>query len=170
MSCRSRCGGEAGRRRTDRQLALVLLDLDWFKQINDEHGHPVGDTVLVEVARRLSMTVRAGEILARVGGEEFAWLLPASSVAEAIAAADRARAAISATPFTTGALTMSAGVGLMATPSEADELYRLADRALYEAKQSGRDRTCCEVAASGLALVVAVDEDEDEEMLTIRGS
>jgi diguanylate cyclase (GGDEF)-like protein/PAS domain S-box-containing protein len=135
---------EAGRRSSDkRQLALVLCDLDLFKQINDEHGHPAGDTVLVEVARRLAFTVRAGEVLARVGGEEFAWLLPASSVSEAIAAADRARAAIASRPFATvGTLTMSAGVGVMPPLCDGDELYRLADRALYEAKQNGRNRTC----------------------------
>jgi diguanylate cyclase (GGDEF)-like protein/PAS domain S-box-containing protein len=137
---------EAGRRDADKsQLALVLLDLDWFKQINDEHGHPIGDTVLIEVARRLSETVREGEVLARVGGEEFAWLLPASSLSEAVAAADRARSAIASSPFSIGSLTMSAGVGLMPAPSNGAELYRLADRALYEAKQSGRNRTCCAI-------------------------
>jgi diguanylate cyclase (GGDEF)-like protein/PAS domain S-box-containing protein len=136
---------EAGRRSTDkRQLALVLLDLDHFKEINDRLGHPAGDTVLVEVARRLERTVRAGEVLARVGGEEFAWLLPASNADEAIAAADRARAEIASRPFgRAGALTMSAGVGLVFTPSDGDALYRMADRALYEAKQRGRNRTCC---------------------------
>jgi diguanylate cyclase (GGDEF)-like protein/PAS domain S-box-containing protein len=136
---------EALRRNSDiGQLALVLLDLDLFKQVNDGFGHPAGDTVLVEVARRLEQTVRAGEVLARVGGEEFAWLLPASSAAEAVAAADRARAAISARPFgRAGTLTMSAGVGLISTPSDGDALYRTADRALYEAKQRGRNCTCC---------------------------
>jgi diguanylate cyclase (GGDEF)-like protein/PAS domain S-box-containing protein len=138
---------EAGRQ-DHRQLALVLLDLDLFKQINDGFGHPAGDVVLVEVARRLSRTVRPGEVLARVGGEEFAWLLPASSVSDAVAAADRARTAISASGFPgAGTLTMSAGVGLSATPSDGDALYRLADRALYEAKQSGRNRTCCHTAS-----------------------
>jgi diguanylate cyclase (GGDEF)-like protein/PAS domain S-box-containing protein len=136
---------EAGRRSTDkRQLALVLLDIDLFKQVNDGFGHPAGDAVLVEVARRLEQTVRAGEVLARVGGEEFAWLLPASNADEAIAAADRAREAIASRPFKrAGKLTMSAGVGLVSTPSDGDALYRMADRALYEAKQRGRDRTCC---------------------------
>ena len=143
--------GEARRRASDaQQLALVLLDLDLFKQINDEHGHPAGDAVLIEVARRLMLTVRSGEVLARVGGEEFAWLLPASSTSEAIAAADRARAAIASRPFAgAGPLTMSAGVGLVPTPSDGDELYRLADRALYEAKQNGRNRTCCLHGGSG---------------------
>ena len=136
---------EAGRRGTDkRQPALVLLDIDLFKQVNDGFGHPAGDAVLVDVARRLERTVRAGEVLARVGGEEFAWLLPASNADEAIAAADRARAAIASEPFgRAGKLTMSAGVGLISTPADGDALYRMADRALYEAKQRGRDRTCC---------------------------
>jgi diguanylate cyclase (GGDEF)-like protein/PAS domain S-box-containing protein len=136
---------EAARRSSDgQQLALVLLDLDLFKQINDRFGHPAGDAVLVEVARRLENTVRAGEVLARVGGEEFAWLLPACDAEEALAAADRARAAIASEPFgRAGKLTMSAGVGLVSTPSDGDALYRMADRALYDAKQSGRNRTCC---------------------------
>lgn len=136
---------EAARRSADgQQLALVLLDLDLFKQVNDHFGHPAGDAVLIEVARRLEDTVRAGEVLARVGGEEFAWLLPACDAEEAVAAADRARASIASEPFgRAGKLTMSAGVGLVSTPSDGDTLYRLADRALYEAKQSGRNRTCC---------------------------
>jgi diguanylate cyclase (GGDEF)-like protein/PAS domain S-box-containing protein len=125
-------------------LALILLDVDWFKQVNDRHGHPAGDSVLVEVARRLTATVRAGEVLARVGGEEFAWLLPDAGAEEAATAADRARRAIAAVPFATaGHLTMSAGVGLMLAAGEGDALYRLADRALYDAKQRGRNRTSC---------------------------
>ena len=132
------------------RLALVLLDVDLFKQVNDRHGHPAGDAVLVEVARRLSATVRTGEVLARVGGEEFAWLLPDARVSEAVVAADRARTAIASAPFqTVGRLTMSAGVGLVRAPGDGDALYRLADRALYEAKQGGRNRTCCLTAGFG---------------------
>jgi two-component system, cell cycle response regulator len=130
--------------RFHRSLAVLMLDLDLFKQVNDGFGHPAGDAVLVEVAQRLEDTVRAGEVLARVGGEEFAWLLPACDAEEAVAAADRARAAIASEPFgRAGKLTMSAGVGLVSTPSDGDALYRMADRALYDAKQSGRNRTCC---------------------------
>jgi diguanylate cyclase (GGDEF)-like protein/PAS domain S-box-containing protein len=130
--------------RQGHRLALVLLDIDWFKQVNDAHGHPAGDATLVEVAQRLTATVRTGEVLARVGGEEFAWLLPEAGLSDAMLAADRARIAISAVPFATaGRLTMSAGVGVMHAPADGDALYRLADRALYEAKQGGRDRTSC---------------------------
>jgi diguanylate cyclase (GGDEF)-like protein/PAS domain S-box-containing protein len=150
---------EAARRSNgEAQLALVLLDLDMFKQVNDRFGHPAGDSVLIEVARRLERTVRAGEVLARVGGEEFAWLLPACGADEAVAAADRARAAVASRPFgRAGTLTVSAGVGLVPTPCDGDVLYRMADRALYEAKQRGRNCTCCHggpgARPGGLALV-----------------
>ena len=142
---------EAARRGDGRtQLALVLLDLDHFKEVNDGFGHPAGDRVLVEVARRLERTVRGGEVLARVGGEEFAWLLPSLSAEEAVSAADRARSAIAARPFgRAGTLTMSAGVGLVPTPCDGDVLYRMADRALYEAKQRGRNCTCCHGGGAG---------------------
>jgi diguanylate cyclase (GGDEF)-like protein/PAS domain S-box-containing protein len=128
--------------RTQRPLALVLLDLDHFKQVNDTLGHPVGDKVLVEVAARLRDVTRAGEHLARVGGEEFAWLLPEADAAGAVAAAERAREAIRATPFALGGtLTISAGVCTLAEAGgESRELYRLADTALYRAKAAGRDR------------------------------
>jgi diguanylate cyclase (GGDEF)-like protein len=135
---------EAGRRSGEEgRLALVLLDIDRFKQVNDAYGHPTGDAVLVEVARRLECAVRAHEVLARVGGEEFALVLPGCTHEDAVAAADRARAAISARPFLgAGILTMSAGVGVVDTPGDAETIYRIADVALYEAKQAGRDRTC----------------------------
>ncbi len=136
-------------RRHSRRLVLILLDLDWFKQVNDRYGHPVGDAVLIEVARRLEQTARAGEVLARVGGEEFAWLVPDATAEQAIMAADRARQVIDSVPFpTAGQLTMSAGVGLMESPPDGEALYRLADRALYEAKQQGRNRTSCRTAAA----------------------
>jgi diguanylate cyclase (GGDEF)-like protein/PAS domain S-box-containing protein len=131
-------------RRHGRRVALMLFDLDHFKQVNDRHGHPVGDDVLIEVARRLRQTVRGEEVLARVGGEEFAWLLPEATADQAVTVADRARRLIESVPFpTAGELTMSAGVGLMEAPADGDLLYRLADRALYEAKQQGRNRTAC---------------------------
>ncbi len=86
-------------RRHGRPLSLVIMDLDLFKLVNDSHGHPTGDRVLVEVAERLSALTRAEDTLARVGGEEFAWLLPESDAHAAWAAAERARLAIATTPF-----------------------------------------------------------------------
>jgi len=138
-----RLGAEVERaRRHGLPLSLVMLDLDHFKAINDAHGHPIGDAVLVEVAQRLTQIVRRGEVLARVGGEEFAWLVTETDGAGAHAAAERARRAVAAEPFSgVGALTLSAGVADLRDAANACELYRLADGALYEAKAAGRDQT-----------------------------
>ena len=129
-------------RRHGRPLSLVVIDLDHFKLVNDAHGHQVGDSVLVEVAERLGALTRAEDTLARVGGEEFAWLLPESDARAAWAAAERARRAIAAVPFPgAGSLTMSAGVAELAAAGSVNELFRAADAALYWAKAQGRD-TC----------------------------
>jgi diguanylate cyclase (GGDEF)-like protein/PAS domain S-box-containing protein len=129
-------------RRHHRPLSLILLDIDHFKDINDEHGHPTGDAVLVEIARRLGATVRSGETLARVGGEEFAWLLPGAESDAAIIVAERARHTIEEVPFdAVGRLTMSAGVSTVVGGDGLERIYSAADGALYEAKQAGRNRT-----------------------------
>jgi diguanylate cyclase (GGDEF)-like protein/PAS domain S-box-containing protein len=125
-----------------RPLSLVILDLDHFKQINDEHGHLVGDKVLQEVARRLAAHVREGEVLARVGGEEFAWILPDADALGAFAAAERARRTVGDRPIPPlDAVTLSAGVCDLENGQSSIELYGQADQSLYVAKQQGRDRT-----------------------------
>jgi diguanylate cyclase (GGDEF)-like protein len=117
-----------------------MLDLDHFKSINDRHGHPVGDAVLEEVGRRFRTLTRAGEHMARMGGEEFAWILPGATGAQAYAAAERARRAIESEPFDgVGTLTVSVGVCELADAGCPDELHRLADVALYWAKAQGRN-------------------------------
>lgn len=127
-------------RRHGRPLSLVLIDLDHFKRVNDRHGHMAGDRMLVEVAARLSALARAEDTLARVGGEEFAWLLPDSGVHASWAAAERARRAIGGAPFPgVGTLTMSAGVAELASNGSVSELFHAADAALYWAKAQGRD-------------------------------
>jgi diguanylate cyclase (GGDEF)-like protein len=127
-------------RRHGRDLSLVLMDLDHFKEVNDSRGHQAGDDVLVETAARLARLARGGDVVGRVGGEEFGWLLPETSVLEAFQAAERARRAIGGTPFSSaGTLTLSAGVADLADASGAEDLYRLADSALYWAKSHGRD-------------------------------
>jgi diguanylate cyclase (GGDEF)-like protein/PAS domain S-box-containing protein len=129
--------------RYQRSLSIALLDLDHFKQINDRHGHPVGDQVLQETSRRLARMVREGEYIARIGGEEFGWILPDATAAGAHAAAERAREAISDTPFApAGRVTLSAGVCQLAADSnDPPSLYRNADQALYRAKRQGGNRT-----------------------------
>ncbi|MFN8122154.1 MAG: GGDEF domain-containing protein [Thermoleophilia bacterium] len=122
-------------------LSLALLDVDHFKRINDEHGHQRGDDALAEVARRLAATCRIGESVARIGGEEFAWILPLTSGDGAEAAARRARAAVREEPFArVGRLTVSIGISELSLASDASDLVRRADRALYRAKAAGRDR------------------------------
>jgi diguanylate cyclase (GGDEF)-like protein len=124
-------------------VALAILDLDAFKAVNDRFGHPTGDELLASVGGALLSVSRRGETVARLGGEEFAILLPGSSGPEAEAAAERARQAVEATrlrgPSEGVAVTTSAGVASTAEfgPLSPGDLYDRADGALYEAKRRG---------------------------------
>jgi diguanylate cyclase (GGDEF)-like protein/PAS domain S-box-containing protein len=127
-------------RRHGRELSLITIDIDDFKAINDEHGHGAGDTVLAEVARRLASGARDTDMVARVGGEEFAWLLPETASASALPVAERACRAIASEPFDlAGKVTISAGVCSLEQGGDAEGLLRLADIALYQAKDNGRN-------------------------------
>ena len=129
-------------RRYGRPLSLVVFDLDHFKLVNDTYGHDVGNSTLAAFADRLLHLRRGGEVIARIGGEEFAWILPDTDGAHAQLAAERARRAISTTPFPgIGRLTTSAGVCELSDAADADELFRRADLALYWAKSTSRDAT-----------------------------
>ena len=130
---------------TDRPLSLLMLDVDHFKDINGRFGHAGGDKVLRTVARRLVDAIRTEDLVARVGGEEFAVLLPGLDGAAARIVADRVRAALSDRPIEVDGerLTVRASVGgatRAGAMSEVDQLMEQADRALYSAKRSGRDR------------------------------
>jgi diguanylate cyclase (GGDEF)-like protein len=130
-----------------RPLALAILDVDHFKRINDEHGHIAGDGVLRQIATIVREHVRGEDIAARIGGEEFAVLLPEAGLPAAEAFAERLRAAIEAAAFAPGGaprrVTISIGIALLApTRASRSELMRAADAALYEAKESGRNRVC----------------------------
>jgi diguanylate cyclase (GGDEF)-like protein/PAS domain S-box-containing protein len=129
-------------RRYERNLSLVLLDIDHFKDINDAHGHQAGDKVLAEIGRRLLTQAREGETIARIGGEEFAWLMPETGRESAYQAAERVRRAIESEPFPrVGRVTVSAGVCASESELDGEELVRFADRALYWAKDGGRNTT-----------------------------
>lgn len=129
--------------RYGRALSLIVLDLDHFKNLNDWYGHQEGDRALVEVAARLQQAARQGDLVARVGGEEFAWILPETDGLQAQEAGRRARELVGGTPLQGGQrLTVSAGVCDLGWARSADELYRLADGALYWAKANGRDQVC----------------------------
>lgn len=127
-------------------LALIMLDLDHFKSINDQHGHDMGDSCLIATARLLTQQCRTGDILARWGGEEFLLLLPATSLQEALQLAERLRQALAGLSLdsTQAGLSLSASFGVIAREQQEqlEQLINAADERLYQAKQSGRNRVC----------------------------
>jgi diguanylate cyclase (GGDEF)-like protein len=137
-------------------LALVVVDLDDFKQVNDHHGHGVGDEVLVSLAERLRNAVRSEDTVARMGGEEFALLLPETTLTGAVTVAERTRDAFEAAGVrlkSGGHLTVTASFGAADYPASADYAALLgdADKALYTAKRLGKNR----VVAATRAVVEA---------------
>ena len=127
--------------RTERPLALVLLDLDRFKRINDSHGHEAGDRVLREFAAVLEDETRAVDVVARLGGDEFAVLAPETDGAEAAILAERLRERVRAC-FADRPVPLTVSAGVAIAPNDGPgpiELSRAADRALYRAKSLGRD-------------------------------
>ena len=127
-------------KRTGDPLTLVMLDVDHFKALNDEHGHVIGDVMLQKVAATLSDESRDFDTIARYGGEEFTMILPGCSAREGLPAAERFRKAIGRIVDPTKT-TASAGVATFPTHCDSvDGLLRAADEALYESKRAGRDR------------------------------
>lgn len=140
---------------TGRGYAVMLLDLDRFKRVNDRYGHAAGDAVLVEVARRVKDSLRPVDLVARIGGEEFLVALPETGFEQACATAERLRTLIEQRPVTlpggAGEIGVTISVGLAfgrdKTPAagsadveaEINALMEQADRALYGAKASGRN-------------------------------
>lgn len=127
-------------------LAVVIFDLDHFKKINDTYGHPVGDKVLINVADRAAQTLRQADVIARYGGEEFILLLPDTNREEALRVAQRVREAILKLRFRikseSEAITVTAsfGVSNLQSAMTPTQMIKLADDALYKAKQEGRNR------------------------------
>ncbi len=131
--------------RFGRPLSAIMVDIDHFKQVNDTHGHAVGDQVIVEVARLCQTSIRAIDVLGRYGGEEFALVLPETDAHGACQLAERLRRRIVGTPINTqaGPLPITASLGVASTQIAADDVNALianADGALYAAKQAGRNR------------------------------
>jgi diguanylate cyclase (GGDEF)-like protein len=138
-----RAGAELARSRREASwLGVASFDLDHFKAINDEYGHEIGDQVLVKVSEFFRAEMRESDVLARMGGEEFTALLPGDSTEQATALAERVRAKLEASEGSgLPSVTVSVGVVSAIGPDDLDTLLRDADRALYEAKFSGRNRT-----------------------------
>jgi len=133
-------------RRYARPLSLVIVDLDYFKSINDQFGHAAGDGVLRGVARTLDHETRRSDFVARIGGEEFAILLPETSLFEALHFAEKIRSTIMNSTIRTEAAThkVTVSIGVANVPhssvTSAQELFNAADQALYRAKARGRNR------------------------------
>ncbi len=134
-------------RRFGRVFTLLLLDIDHFKWVNDRHGHQRGDEVLVELARRITSSVRDIDTFARYGGEEFVLILPETDVEGGLAAAEKLRKVVGGQPFAARpddpGISLSISVGVAGYPQHAagpNVLLRAADSAMYEAKVQGRDR------------------------------
>ena len=129
-------------------LAIVMVDIDHFKPINDHYGHDEGDRALVHIASILKGSVRNCDIVSRFGGEEFLVILPKTMMKDAVVIAERVRRSVETTPLSVGDekvyLTISLGVaGIPAIwPDSKEEFIKCADIALYEAKDKGRNRVC----------------------------
>ncbi|MCW9014824.1 MAG: GGDEF domain-containing protein [Gammaproteobacteria bacterium] len=130
--------------RYDRPYSLMLCDLDHFKAINDEYGHPCGDKVLMDVALRMENSLRGEDTVARWGGEEFLILLPETEEEEAVLAAEKLLKAVSDSPIHCGhqslSVTMSIGVAQIHMECAIETILRKVDDAMYEAKRNGRNR------------------------------
>ncbi len=138
--------------------AMLMIDIDHFKNINDRYGHDTGDRVLQHVAAVLRRTLRDDTVLARFGGEEFCALMPVRMPGQAQAVGERLRAAVEATPYTDGetrvALTISVGIAHHRIGQGFRELLREADRCVYEAKKEGRNRIIDDMALGATSLIV----------------
>jgi len=141
-------------RARDSRLSVLMLDVDYFKRINDRYGHLTGDQVLRRIGALLRENVREIDIVGRYGGEEFSVILPDTDTNDAAYVAGRIRAAVADTPIHAydNALNVTVSIGLATFPQQADEpgdLVDKADWALYRAKKSGRNTVCLFDLASG---------------------
>ena len=133
-------------RRHARALGLLVLDLDHFKRVNDEHGHDAGDEVLRELSMVVRANVRSSDLLARWGGEEFVLVAPHADLSQLSELGERIRGAVAAHPFKTGPMTVSLGGTDFSPRDNAKRLFARADDALYKAKQAGRNRLVLKAA------------------------
>ena len=140
-------------RKTSKPLAFLIMDIDYFKSVNDTHGHDIGDEVLKEFAGRIAANVRGIDLACRYGGEEFVVVMPDTEMTTAYAIAERLRKSIETTPIVIsrnpGKLSITISIGIAAPEGDedtADRLLHRADQALYRAKRSGRNRVVADAA------------------------
>jgi len=154
-------------RRHGRPLSFLMIDIDYFKTINDRFGHDIGDRAIVHVAQLAAGCKRSFDLLARIGGEEFALLLPDTEIAQAEAIAERLRCDVAMSPLAEVPHSATVSIGVATsddTMAGVSDLMRLADQALYAAKRTGRNRvTSGIVTTDAPALVGDCDQDIDEQ-------
>jgi diguanylate cyclase (GGDEF)-like protein len=156
-SCEERLRSELNRaERFGGEVAVVMADLDGFKDVNDRYGHPIGDVVLREFARRLGLTVREVDLAARWGGEEFCLVLPGTDSVGGAMLAERARTALEGRPIQLpdgGELSVTASFGVASAPDDTAgrSVVEAADDALYRAKRDGKNRVVTAAQAAGRA-------------------
>lgn len=157
--------------RSGQPTTLIMLDIDFFKKVNDRWGHEVGNQALVHIARLMLQTVRRLDIACRYGGEEFAIILPNTELSASIPVAERLRSSIAETSLTVGEkqlqLTASLGIASYVSGEESrvEELVQRADHYLYQAKQSGRNQ----VRYAPLPEIDVVSREEREALFKLFG-
>jgi two-component system cell cycle response regulator len=147
-------------RTAHKPIAVLMIDVDHFKRINDEHGHAAGNHVLKEIVNRITSALRPSDLVARMGGEEFAVVMPETDLDAGHRIAERLRSRVAGTLVDDVAITVSIGATVIQPDTEEEELdaaIRRADGALYEAKRAGRNR----VIAGGLLLSAVPPEHLD---------
>ena len=142
--------------RYNRPLSLVMADIDFFKKVNDSHGHAIGDEVLKAVSATFQQSIRSTDLAARYGGEEFAVMLPETTLNDAVAFAEKLRSIVETTPVATqaGPLHLTISLGVASVPHSlihsAKDLVITADKALYRAKHNGRNQVQAERRRDGM--------------------
>lgn len=158
--------------RSGQPTTLIMLDIDFFKKVNDQWGHEIGNQALIHIAKLMRQTVRKLDIPCRYGGEEFAMILPNTDLPASIPVAERLRQTIAETPLAVGAeqLRLTASLGIdtyrLGEQATAEELVQRADHYLYLAKQEGRNQ----VRHATLPSVELVSRDEKETLFNLFGS
>ncbi len=142
--------------RYNKDLSLVMIDIDHFKKVNDLYGHDVGDSVLKELAHLIQLSIRKSDIFARLGGEEFAVITPETNVENALILSEKLRKAVEEYQFKhVNNITVSLGVTQFASGDTPDTIYKRTDKALYKSKNNGRNRSEIEMPDADLESIIA---------------
>lgn len=152
-------------KRYERPLSFLMIDIDFFKAINDRFGHEIGDRAIIHVANLARECKRTSDVLARIGGEEFALLLPETELVQAQLVAERVRCEVAKCPLAEISHSATVSIGVAAADAEMlalSDLMKMADKALYEAKRSGRNKVICNVASAAVPRLNTLEAPADQ--------